>query len=243
MGAAKACRRPSSPRPRGRGIGSSESPGADLPTEPPPPASSGHGKAHLLRDLHPLRGHLRPRGRDRRAHDRAPQGRHRRLVLAGPRLPEVDRHARPAERSRPPAPPAPAHRERLRGDRLGGGVRARGRRNREGARGRRAERRRVLPRQPDDPRLRDAALHERARPRARHEEPLLRRRARHVAALRPGREHVRRPAPRAGARRRPHRLLPRRRREPDGVEREPHDGAGHARAARGAPRARRASSS
>ena len=176
----------------------------------------------------------RRRARDRRA------GRRRGPVLARPHLPEGPGDARSARGPGPPAPPRAADGVGVgaglvgRGDRRGGRPHRRGAGEVWPARGRRVLRQpeRPQPRRPHDgagPAL-GAAHAEQVRRQFPGREPQDLRRA----------AHVRRPPRADPARRRSHRVLPRLRREPRGVEREHHDARRRARPAQGHPRARRA---
>ena len=106
----------------------------------------------------------------------------------------------------------------------------------EGPRPRRGGR---LPGQPDGPQLRLGCLRPVFLRSAGHPQPLLGDLGRPAAAHAGVAAHVRPPAPAAGPRHRPHATLPRARRQPAGLERQPDDRAGRRAAAQGAARARR----
>ena len=135
--------------------------------------------------------------------------------------------------------PADPHRLRLRGGLVGRGVR----RDRPppGAdpRGARARRRRRLPRQPERPQPRRAALRARVREGARHAQRLLGDHGRPDAEARVRRADVRHRPQHPGPRRRPHRLPADAGRQPARLERQPDDRARHARPPARHPRARR----
>ena len=181
------------------------------------------------RRLQPLRGDLRPR-----ADDRGPRRRRRarqpgRSPVPRAHLPEGGGDRRRVRRPRPVAAPGPSrrrgHRRPVAGDRLGRGVRP-GRRQPR-ARDQRARRRRArrLPRQPqrpqpgvDDARHRDVQV-------VPDEEPLLRHLGRPAPPPARGAPDLRPPALPADPRHRPHVVVPRGRRQPDGVQRLADDGA------------------
>ena len=181
------------------------------------------------RCLQPLRGDLRPRADDRGARRRRRARQPGRSPVPRAHLPEGGGDRRRVRRPRPVAAPGPScrrgHRRPVAGDRLGRGVRP-GRRQPR-ARDQRARRRRArrLPRQPqrpqpgvDDARHRDVQV-------VPDEEPLLRHLGRPAPPPARGAPRLRPPALPADPRHRPHVVVPRGRRQPDGLQRLADDGA------------------
>ena len=179
------------------------------------------------RGLQPLRGDLRTpadhRGRPRHRRPRQP----RRPALARAHLPQGRGHRRPAPRPRPTSsarPPRPPDR-RVDRDRLGRGARPRGRRHRRHDQHARQGRDRRLSRQPQRALARVRHPRGAAGEGTAHPEPVQRElgrpdppSVRRLAALRS-------PADDPDHRPRPDVVLPRLRRQPDGVQRVAHDRA------------------
>ncbi len=203
-------------------------PGGPRQRHGPAVAECAHGAT--AGRVQPLRGDLRsrvhPGGGARRGADHRRPGEPRRPAVARAHLPQGGRPPRRPRGPRPAAASGPPHRGHLGGDRLGRGSRP-GRdpagRDRHRARPGRAG---DLPRQPqraqprlDDPRHRDGEV-------LPHPQQVQRHLGRPAARPADGLPDVRPPADAPGARRRPHPVLPGRRGQPDGLERQPDDGAG-----------------